>query len=250
MKFEFRLQSSKEKKRKLIKKPKIFKLFKSRDVDKEIVTGVPVSTDLFNRTLYTTPNGNFRALGDEYNLYSNVFQGQNNFVTLAPPKEEDEEDTRPPEKPNEDIGTWIIPIEIPYYFEFLFIRIKYGEDEQLGILQPHNYRIVALPDSNYVYDEFSTGFESDFESTGFFRKLGKLGFVIGNIFFNSSKKIIIRAHREQFWIENTQEWLVDEYKNYGNSPFYKFLKETWNDKLDGKESIDGQDMIVFHLNLS
>ena len=108
MKFEFRLQSSKEKKRKLIKKPKIFKLFKSRDVDKEIVTGVPVSTDLFNRTLYTTPNGNFRALGDEYNLYSNVFQGQNNFVTLAPPKEEDEEDTRPPEKPNEDIGTIII----------------------------------------------------------------------------------------------------------------------------------------------
>lgn len=108
MKFEFRLQSSKEKKRKLIKKPKIFKLFKSRDVDKEIVTGVPVSTDLFNRTLYTTPNGNFRALGDEYNLYSNVFQGQNNFVTLAPPKEEDEEDTRPPEKPNKDIGTIII----------------------------------------------------------------------------------------------------------------------------------------------
>lgn len=126
MKFEFRLQSSKEKKRKLIKRPKIFNLFKSRDVEKEIITGVPVSTDLFNRTLYTTPNGNFRALGDEYNLYSNVFQGQNNFVSLAPPREEDEEDTRPLEKLKRNIGTIIIPIPIPVY---LWDLCYFAEDE-------------------------------------------------------------------------------------------------------------------------
>ncbi len=245
MRFEFHLNSSKKAKKRNKTKPKLSKLFKKKESHYEIVKGTPIETDMFGKTIYQNINGVFRAIGDEYPLYANVGQRENELISLAPPKEEDEEDTRLPQKPNEDIGTWIIPIEIPYYFESLFIRIKYGEDEQLGILQPHNYRIVALPDSNYVYDEFSTGFESDFESTGFFRKLGKLGFIIGNIFFDSSKKIITRAHREQFWIENTQEWLVYEYKNYGNSPFYKFLRETWNDKLDGKDSIYGQDMIVF-----
>jgi len=245
MRFEFHLNSEKKAKKRDKSKPKLSKLFKKNESHYEIVKGTPVETDIFGKTTYQNVNGVFRAVGDEYPLYVNVGQRENELISLSPPKEEDEEDTRLPQKPNKDIGTWIIPIEIPYYFESLFIRIKYGEDEQLGILQPHNYRIVALPDSNYVYDEFSSGFTPDYESTGFFRKLGKLGFIIGNIFFDSSKKIITRAHREQFWIENTQEWLVDEYKNYGNSPFYKFLRETWNDKLDGKDSIYGQDMIVF-----
>ena len=123
----------------------------------------------FKRSLAQLPNGECLIKGETSNLSANI-----SGVKLY---------TIPPETPGEWMEhPWKPLLRQPKLELNLFIRIKYGEDEQLGILQPHNYRIVALPDSNYVYDEFSSGFTPDYESTGFFRKLGQLGFVTGNIF--------------------------------------------------------------------
>lgn len=186
----------------------------------------------FKRSVAQLPNGECLMKGEVADLSVNI-----SGVKLY---------TIPPETPGEWIEhPWKPLLRRPKLELNLFMRIKYGENENLGIFQPHNYRIIDLPGSNYVYDKFSTGFESDFESTGFFRKLGQLGFVTGNIFFDSSKKIITRAYREQFWIENTQEWLVNEHNYYGDAPFYRFLEETWDEKLDTKDSINGQNIMVF-----
>ena len=186
----------------------------------------------FKRSLAQLPNGECLIKGETSNLSANI-----SGVKLY---------TIPPETPGEWMEhPWKPLLRQPKLELNLFIRIKYGEDEQLGILQPHNYRIVALPDSNYVYDEFSSGFTPDYESTGFFRKLGQLGFVTGNIFFDSSKKIITQAYREQFWNEETQDYTVYESTEYDDAPFYRFLVETRDAKLEKKESRYGQDMIVF-----
>jgi|GEM_PF-3046351 len=186
----------------------------------------------FKRSIAQLPNGEYLMKGEASNLSANIAG-----VKLY---------TIPPETPGEWMEhPWKPLLRRPKPELNLFIRIKYGEDEQLGILQPHNYRIVALPDSNYVYDEFSSGFTPDYESTGFFRKLGQLGFVTGNIFFDSSKKIITQAYREQFWNEETQDYTVYESTEYDDAPFYRFLIETRDAKLDRKESKYGQDMIVF-----
>ncbi len=56
-----------------------------------------------------------------FNQLANIYQTQNNFVTLAPPPEDDEEDTMPRQKPKKEVGTLIIPAPTPVGFDFCFV---------------------------------------------------------------------------------------------------------------------------------
>lgn len=122
MKFEFKLQSGKS----IIKEPprrlNPFDLLKTRPASKEVVSGFPVFTDAFGRTLYENSNGQFRAIGEEFDLVANVSQLQNNLITLAPPPEDDEEDVMPKQKPKRKAGGIIIvPPSVAKWFEICFV---------------------------------------------------------------------------------------------------------------------------------
>ena len=128
MKFEFKMLPGKTVKKEPPQHPNPFELLKTGEKQKEIVTGIPISTDAFGRTLYQTPNGQFRAIGDSYNLYANVFQTQNNLVTLAPPPDDDEEDTMPKGKEKKQTGTIIIIPPIVGNIQFCYVAYNdYGE---------------------------------------------------------------------------------------------------------------------------
>jgi len=107
MKFEFKLSTKKPTIKEPPQRPNPFDLLKTWEKHKEIIQGIPIATDAFGRTLYQTPNGQFRAIGDMFNLVANVYQLQNQFITLAPPPD-DEEDTMARQKPKKQVGTIII----------------------------------------------------------------------------------------------------------------------------------------------
>ena len=122
MKFEFKLLPGKPVQKEPIQYPNPFEPLKTGEKQKEIISSTPVLTDAFGRTLYQTPNGQFRAIGDMFNLIANIYQTQNNFVTLAPPPEDDEEDTMSKQKGKKKAGTIIItPPSIPTWFEICFV---------------------------------------------------------------------------------------------------------------------------------
>lgn len=200
---------------------------------KNTITPVTIKRENpFKRSIAQLPNGECLMKGEDATVSANIAG-----VKLY---------TIPPETPGERMEHPFQPlvrrprVELNY-----FVRVIRGGNECLGILQPHNYRLVELPTSNYIYDAFSIS-GGDYASTAFFRKLGKLGLIAGNIFFDDSKKVLSLAYHEQFWSENTQEWwVVYEDMKYKNAPFYRFLVETRDAKLNKKESKQGQGMIVF-----
>ncbi len=122
MRFEFKMIPGKTVVKEPPQRPNVFELLKTGEKQKEIISSTPVLTDAFGRTLYQTPNGQFRAIGDIFNLVANVYQTQNNYVTLAPPPEDDEEDVMPKQKPKRKAGGIIIvpPPPMPL-FPFCYI---------------------------------------------------------------------------------------------------------------------------------
>lgn len=121
MRFEFKMIPGKTVVKEPPQRPNVFELLKTGEKQKEIISSTPVLTDAFGRTLYQTPNGQFRAIGDIFNLVANVYQTQNNYVTLAPPPDDGEEDTMPKEKPKKQVGGLVIPIPTPPpKFDFIY----------------------------------------------------------------------------------------------------------------------------------
>jgi len=175
MRFEFHLNSSKKAKKRNKTKPKLSKLFKKKESHYEIVKGTPIETDMFGKTIYQNINGVFRAIGDEYPLYANVEQRENELISLAPPREEDEEDTRRPEKPAEDIGTWIIIPPPKYLWDICYLT---GYDHKIAVLRlpliPEQIKFEVIFDGNdpKYEEEYGDKFRDMYisQTFGFFNK--------------------------------------------------------------------------------
>ncbi|MFA6997152.1 MAG: hypothetical protein WC181_07880 [Defluviitoga sp.] len=175
MRFEFHLNSGKKAKKRNKTKPKLSKLFKKKESHYEIVKGTPIGTDMFGRTIYQNINGVFRAVGDEYPLYANVEQRENELISLAPPREEDEEDTRRPEKPAEDIGTWIIIPPPKYLWDICYLT---GYDYKIAVLRlpliPEQIKFEVIFDGNdpKYEEEYGDKFRDMYisQTFGFFNK--------------------------------------------------------------------------------
>ncbi len=175
MRFEFKMVPGKPIIKEPPQHPNPFELLKTGEKQKEIIQGEPIATDAFGRTLYQTPNGQFRAIGDIFNLVANVYQAQNNLVTLAPPPEDEEEDTMPRGKPKRKAGGIIIvPPSVPKWFEICFVldgdegervyKLRLGETLEETILEeifncppglePYewwtNYIAFGIPDAAIV----------------------------------------------------------------------------------------------------
>jgi len=175
MRFEFKMVPGKPITKEPPQHPNPFELLKTGEKQKEIIRGEPILTDAFGRTLYQTPNGQFRAIGDIFNLVANVYQLQNQFVTLAPPPDDDEEDTVPKQKPKRKAGGIIIvPPSVPKWFEICFVldgdegervyKLRLGETLEETILEeifncppglePYewwtNYIAFGIPDAAIV----------------------------------------------------------------------------------------------------
>lgn len=133
MRFEFKMVPGKPIIKEPPQHPNPFELLKTGEKQKEIIQGEPIATDAFGRTLYQTPNGQFRAIGDIFNLVANVYQAQNNFVTLAPPPEDDEEDTMPGQKPKRKAGGIIIvpPVIVKGLFDFCYVMADESSNERI-----------------------------------------------------------------------------------------------------------------------
>lgn len=120
MKFEFKLKAGEPQ----IKEPPLrlnpYDFLKTIQAHQEVVAGFPIFTDAFGRTLYQTPNGQFRAIGDRFDLVANVGQKEDELVTLAPQPDDDEEDTMPGQKFKKKGGGIIVDSEYKFKTPFVF----------------------------------------------------------------------------------------------------------------------------------
>ncbi len=124
MKFEFKLQPGEPTTKEPPRRLNPFDLLKTRPASKEVVSGFPVFTDAFGRTLYENSNGQFRAIGEEFDLVANVSQLQNNLITLAPQPDDEEEDTGKG-KTFKKLGGGLI-VEPEFYSKFPFVYLGYS----------------------------------------------------------------------------------------------------------------------------
>lgn len=220
MRFEFKMVPGKPVAKEPPQHPNPFELLKTGEKQKEIIRGEPILTDAFGRTLYQTPNGQFRAIGDMFNLIANIYQTQNNFVTLAPPPNDDEEDTMPKQKPNKQVGTIIIiPDVVAFGFDFCYVIEDGNGNERI-------YR-TELVDENKLLDTieiFNTpsGYQGDAAWTYYHKAFGfydKTALVIG---YNSQseRKIFIVDYSK-----NVKKEVVPSIYSYSEFTMYSIFEK-------------------------
>lgn len=208
MKFEFKLNAQKPGIKEPPQHPNPFELLKTGETQKEIIRGEPIATDVFGRTLYQTPNGQFRAIGDMFNLVANVYQTQNNLVTLAPPPEDDEEDTMPKQKPKRKAGTIIITPEIVIPGPFDFCYVMEDENWNERIFRTELVNKNKLLETKEIFNT-PEGYESDYAWTYYKRAFGfynSTAFIIGYNAESQRKAYVIDFNGNVITCVNTSNY--------------------------------------------
>ena len=235
MRFEFHLNSGKKAKKRNKTKSKLSKLFKKKESHYEIVKGTPIETDMFGKTTYQNINGVFRAMGDEYPLYANIEQRENELISLAPPREEDEEDTRRPEKPAKDIGTWIIVPSPKFLWDICYVT---GFDYRVAVTTLP--LIAGEIDMRFIFDPNNPVYGDKFQDIyinrafGFFDKTALVSAELSN-YDSVLYKIDYEGHIVKGREEQEYWRLYDPYSNYTiyNGKFYfaisfSYTLQVWN----------------------
>lgn len=235
MRFEFKMVPGKPVAKEPPQHPNPFELLKTGEKQKEIIRGEPVTTDAFGRTLYQTPNGQFRAIGDTFNLVANVFQAQNNFVTLAPPPDDDEEDTMPKGKSKRKAGGIIItPPVTAKWFEICFVvdtykgeriyRFKAGETLEKCIFE----EIFNCPPNYEPYGWWTEYLAFGFLNKGIFVRGYDKDWDGNNTFFLIGGN---QAITKTAIVEDSQLFNEAKFSYYDNKVYLAYFDEAGNIKI-------------------